>query len=94
MDRDGHDVAFSRNVLDQWAVFVRTGGVQVENGYREARGFEADGKNENKWKTVGEGNGVEGNMLQWDSDERMVDFESEAKKRCAVLGLGVDYYEI
>ncbi|CZR63589.1 related to cholinesterase [Phialocephala subalpina] len=98
VDRDGRDVAFSRSILDRWASFVRTGDVNIDRKWLEARGFaRAGGVMDDRWEAVGAGNQVRGTRLQWNEPSGTVigmkGFEADVKERCDVLGLGLEYYE-
>lgn len=89
-DRDHTDTKFARLTVDWWSGFARTGGMQVEEGWLEARGFqESREKMEEAGSWRGDGSGYM--RLQWSgvgTVGREVDEEG-----CGEMGLGTEWYE-
>ncbi|KAL9069210.1 MAG: hypothetical protein Q9157_006241 [Trypethelium eluteriae] len=89
--RDDNDLPFARLVVDYWTAFARQGDPNLDVEWLEARGY---------WSSI-EQVGVSGSWpkvevgspqlmeLQWNSFVR--GFRDE--EQCAVLGLGLDYFE-
>ncbi|KAF2448947.1 alpha/beta-hydrolase [Karstenula rhodostoma CBS 690.94] len=89
-DRDGTDTKFARVVVDWWSGFARTGGMQVEEGWLEARGFQESRQNmEEAGRWVGDGSGYM--RLQW-GGVGMVGREVD-EEGCREMGLGTEFYE-
>ncbi|KAF2745581.1 alpha/beta-hydrolase [Sporormia fimetaria CBS 119925] len=89
-DRDGLDTAFARLVVDYWTAFVRTGRVEPEKGYLEARGWlESKRKMEDAgvWKTSEKG------VMNMHWGELGMMRMRDEEKGCEELGLGRDWYE-
>lgn len=89
-DRDGKDTRFARLVVDYWSAFARTGKMEAEKGWLEARGF---GESAQRMKEVGDwkGDGMEVRRLQW-TGLGSVSID-DGSIGCEELGLGKDFYE-
>ncbi|KAK7189647.1 Para-nitrobenzyl esterase 4 [Paraphaeosphaeria sporulosa] len=89
-DRDGKDTKFARLVVDWWSGFARTGRMEAEDGWLEARGYgESREKMEEAGRWKGDGSGYM--RLQW-SGVDMVGREVD-EEGCAEMGLGTEWYE-
>ncbi|KAF2004660.1 alpha/beta-hydrolase [Amniculicola lignicola CBS 123094] len=89
-DRDTHDTPFARLIVDYWSAFARTGTMQAEKGYLEARGFT---ESQEKMKEAGawSSDKTEVMRLQWGG---IGIFPSESDQvGCSEIGLGKDFYE-
>ncbi|KAH8712023.1 Carboxylesterase family-domain-containing protein [Phaeosphaeriaceae sp. PMI808] len=89
-DRDGIDTPFARLIVDYWSAFARTGTMEVEEGFFNARGFVESYR---KMKEAGVWSGDAKNVmrLQW-GGLGLIPIDAD-KVGCAELGFAEDFYE-